>query len=157
MKYIHTNIIAKDWKRLAVFYETVFACERIPPERDLKGEWADAVTGIPGVRIRGAHLKLPGYDEDGPTLEIFEYNSSIPVQNKTINRHGFGHVAFRVDNVDKTLDHILAEGGDKLGDPVRVAIPGVGTLTVVYTKDPEGNFVEIQELEKDEDNHDSGH
>jgi predicted enzyme related to lactoylglutathione lyase len=33
-KYVHTNLIAKDWKRLSGFYETVFGCVAVAPERD---------------------------------------------------------------------------------------------------------------------------
>jgi len=69
-KYVHTNLIARDWKSLADFYIQVFGCTPVPPERDISGEWIDGMTGISDVRIRGAHLRLPGY-EDGPTLEIF--------------------------------------------------------------------------------------
>jgi len=34
-KYKHTNIVANDWRSLAKFYEDVFGCEFVPPERDL--------------------------------------------------------------------------------------------------------------------------
>ncbi|MBN2520689.1 MAG: VOC family protein [Bacteroidales bacterium] len=41
VKYIHTNIVAKDWQKLADFYEKVFGCKKLYPERNLKGEWID--------------------------------------------------------------------------------------------------------------------
>jgi hypothetical protein len=75
-KYAHTNLVAHNWKRLALFYETVFGCVPIPPERDLSGDWLDKVTGIPGAHIRGTHLQLPGYEQGGPTLEIFHKGGS---------------------------------------------------------------------------------
>ncbi len=50
---VHVNLIARDWRCLAAFYETVFGCVRVPPERDLAGPWLDAATGIPGAHIRG--------------------------------------------------------------------------------------------------------
>ncbi len=37
-KYIHTNLVAKDWRRLADFYQTVFGCVPVPPERDFEGK-----------------------------------------------------------------------------------------------------------------------
>ena len=70
-KYAHTNLIAKDWKRLATFYQDVFGCVPVPSERDLSGEWVDKATGISGTHIFGMHLRLPGYGDDGPTVEIF--------------------------------------------------------------------------------------
>jgi predicted enzyme related to lactoylglutathione lyase len=33
-KYGHTNLIAKDWKALARFYEEQLGCTPVPPERD---------------------------------------------------------------------------------------------------------------------------
>lgn len=72
-RFTHTNLIARDWRRLASFYESVFGCTMIWPQRDLAGKWLDRATGLSDARIRGAHLQLPGYDLDGPTLEIYEY------------------------------------------------------------------------------------
>lgn len=40
-KFVHTNLIAQNWKRLAEFYEEVFGCRPLPPERRLKGQWLD--------------------------------------------------------------------------------------------------------------------
>ena len=37
-RYVHTNLIAEDWKKLAGFYEEVFGCKIVPPERDFKGK-----------------------------------------------------------------------------------------------------------------------
>ena len=36
-KYVHTNLIARDWKRLIRFYIDVFGCEPKGPERDMSG------------------------------------------------------------------------------------------------------------------------
>ena len=66
MRYIHTNIIARDWKKLAEFYKDVFDCVEVPPERDLSGQWLDLATGLRGARIKGVHLRLPGYGEMVP-------------------------------------------------------------------------------------------
>ena len=71
--YRHTNIISKDWNKLAQFYETVFGCIRVPPERQLSGKWLDKGTGVAGAKISGVQLRLPGHGDTGPTLEIFQY------------------------------------------------------------------------------------
>ena len=73
-RYVHTNLIARDWRGLARFYQEVLGCVPVPPERDLSGPDMDAGTGIPGAHLRGMHLRLPGRGDDGPTLEIFTYN-----------------------------------------------------------------------------------
>jgi predicted enzyme related to lactoylglutathione lyase len=148
IKYTHTNIIAKDWKSLASFYIEVFQCEPIYPERNLTGEWIDKITGIENVRIRGMHLRLPGYT-DGPTLEIFEYEpSNLSTAKTVINCQGLTHLAFHVDSVEDVLKKLLDNGGEQLGELIIQKYEGIGTLTVVYARDPEGNIIEIQNWEK---------
>ena len=69
MKYTHTNLVARDWRRLADFYIKVFGCTPVPPERDLSGDWLDKATSLQDAHIRGVHLRLPGHGDAGPTLE----------------------------------------------------------------------------------------
>ena len=95
MKYVHTNIISKDWKALARFYIDTFECKLIPPVRKQQGDWLSRGTGVENAALEGAHLLLPGYGEEGPTLEIYGYRH---IEFQTIapaNRRGFGHIAFR--------------------------------------------------------------
>ncbi len=56
-RYVHTNLVAADWRRLARFYEELFDCRSVPPESALAGEWLHQATGIPDVEIHGAHLR----------------------------------------------------------------------------------------------------
>lgn len=144
VRYVHTNLIAKDWRRLATFYESVFGCIPVPPERDLSGEWLEAATGVPQARIRGIHLRLPGYGEQGPTLEIFQHNRPIDPSKPVANRPGFAHIAFAVDDVAAARDAVLAAGGGTVGDLVSVEIRGAGHITFAYVTDPEGNTIELQ-------------
>ncbi len=143
IKFAHTNIIAQDWKKLAQFYQDVFDCKPIYPERDLKGDWIDRATALKNTHIQGIHLRLPGYDNSGPTLEIFQYPDTETTK-KTINSSGFSHIAFLVDNLAEILQKLLKKGGSQLGEIVEKEISGVGKLTFVYAKDPEENIVEIQ-------------
>ena len=143
-RYAHTNLIARDWRRLAAFYENVLGCVPVPPERDLKGEWLERGTGVDGARIRGIHLRLPGHGANGPTLEIFGYDAIVEAPPPPANRVGYTHIAFAVDDVSKARDAVLAAGGSPLGTIESVVIQDVGTITVVYVRDPEGNIIELQ-------------
>jgi len=60
IRYAHTNVVARDWRKLSTFYEEVFGCEPIGVERDYSGETVDKLTGMSGIRVRGRHLRLPG-------------------------------------------------------------------------------------------------
>lgn len=146
-KFSHVNIISREWRKLADFYIRVFDCKPKPPERNLSGKWVDELTDLSGAHIKGMHLLLPGYDSDGPTLEIFEYNENINNPGKMINLEGFGHIAFSVENVESKLNLLLENGGSAVGKLIDAEINGVGKITVVYAKDPEGNIIEIQKWE----------
>lgn len=147
IKYVHTNLIARDWKKLARFYIEVFGCTSTYPERDLSGPWIEKMTGIAGVRIRGVHLKLPGY-ENGPTLEIFSYQPQINSPAPSVHQTGFGHIAFHVDEVEEILQKVVDHGGSNYGEKIEAEIPGAGFLEAVYARDPEGNIIEIQHWTK---------
>jgi predicted enzyme related to lactoylglutathione lyase len=148
IKFVHINLIAREWKKLAQFYIDVFDCVPVYPERDLSGDWIDNLTKIPEVTIRGIHLRLPGYD-NGPTLEIFEYNKLTDQNNlPRINDPGFSHIAFHVNNVKETLQKLITHEGELYGELIKKEIEGIGVLTAVYAKDPEGNIVELQNWQK---------
>lgn len=146
-KYVHTNIVARDWKQLAAFYQGVFGCQPVPPERHLQGAWIDKATGIPNVRLDGQHLRLPGYGDSGPTLEIFQYNPLAEDVLTRVNRPGFAHIAFAVEDVAAALEQIIEAGGSDYGKITRTEIGGAGTITFVYAADPEGNIIELQHWE----------
>lgn len=143
-KYVHTNLIAEDWKSLSNFYCEVFGCTVVPPERDYKGEKLEAATGISGVHLRGVHLRLPGFDVDGPTLEIFSYEPQNEKLKTCVNRPGFGHIAFQVDEVEKAKEIVLNNGGKIIGDIVELQTSNGSKVKWCYVTDPEGNIIELQ-------------
>jgi lactoylglutathione lyase len=149
IRYAHTNIVARDWKRLAGFYTRVLGCTPEPPVRDLSGDWLDALTSLRNARARGVHLRLPGHGRAGPTLEIFEYSGTKNGRPPAINRPGFAHIAFSVPDVKKALHEVKCNGGSSVGDLVAARIEGVGMIDVVYARDPEGNIIELQKWERD--------
>lgn len=143
-RFVHVNIVARDWRKLAEFYQQIFGCVIVPPERDLSGQWLEDVTGVLGARIQGAHLRLPGLGDDGPTLEIFQYTPQLEGRQPASNRPGFSHIAFAVDDVEAAQDAVLSAGGKSVGKLVSHINPGIGKLEVVYVTDPEGNIIELQ-------------
>jgi lactoylglutathione lyase len=159
IRYVHTNLVTRDWRRLVRFYVKVFGCRIEPPERDLKGPWLDRLTAIRDSRVRGAHLVLPGFARNGPTLEIFQYSRparsklarSQPLRSKSrrsksapVDAPGLRHLAFSARNVKAVLARVEKNGGSRVGEMVSACVEGVGTIEVVYARDPEGNVIEIQ-------------
>lgn len=143
-RYGHTNIIARDWRALSDFYQRVFGCVPVPPERDYSGPDLEAGTGVRGAAVQGVHLRLPGYGEAGPTLEIYSYTILAEAQPTAVNRPGFGHIAFAVPDVPRARAEVLARGGHALGQVVTLETATGAKVTWCYVADPEGNVVELQ-------------
>lgn len=150
IRYVHTNLIAKDWKKLSLFYQHVFGCRPVPPERDLKGQWLDDLTGLKAAHITGEHLLLPGYEDGLPTLEIFSYDQMDEKNPKTVNGSGLAHLAFEVDDLKAVLQKVLEEGGSRLGETVSAQYPNHVTASFAYVRDIEGNIIELQNWKKRE-------
>ena len=147
-KYVHTNVVAHDWRGLARFYQDVFECRPVPPERNYRGAWVSDVTGLPDASLEGIHFRLPGYDDRGPTLEIFQYHPVEDGLAPAVNRRGFAHIAFHVDDVSKAREAVLGAGGRDLGKMHTMEVAGAGTITLIYMTDPEGNIIELQRWSK---------
>lgn len=143
-RYVHTNLIARDWRALSKFYESLFGCVVVPPERNFSGPDLEAGTGVPGAALRGVHLRLPGYGENGPTLEIFSYSPEVESPAPAVNRAGFAHLAFAVASVADARSQVLAAGGRPVGEIVTLTIATGGKVTWCYVTDPEGNIIELQ-------------
>ena len=143
-RYVHTNLIARDWEALARFYERTFGCERVPPERSYEGAALEAGTGVPGAVLRGVHLRLPGGGDGGPTLEIYNYSVLADNSTAAVNRPGFSHIAFDVPDVRAARAVVLATGGRAVGEVVTLTTATGARVTWCYVTDPEGNAIELQ-------------
>ena len=144
VRFGHVNVTASDWRRLAAFYIDVFGCVFVPPERDISGPVLEAATGVRGAHLRGAHLRLPGLGDDGPTLEIFQYDDALPHPGPANKRPGWGHLAFQVSNVGAALDAVVAAGGARIGEVVTTTTATGRQVTWCYATDPDGNIIELQ-------------
>jgi predicted enzyme related to lactoylglutathione lyase len=143
-RYVHTNLIAENWQTLSHFYEKVFGCSPVPPERAYSGSELEKGTGLPGVGLSGVHLRLPGCGAQGPTLEIFQYAPTTSRTDHAVNQPGFTHLAFAVGSVSSARAEVLAAGGSAVGDVVVVTKPNGVDIEWCYVRDPEGNMIELQ-------------
>ena len=143
-RFGHVNLIARDWRALSRFYERVFGMELVPPLRDYAGDDLSAGTGVPDASLQGGHWRLPGLGPDGPTLEIYQYGSMPDASEPVVNRPGFGHLAFAVDDVAAAAEEVLREGGSAVGSVVTLQTADGRRVTWAYVRDPEGNILELQ-------------
>jgi catechol 2,3-dioxygenase-like lactoylglutathione lyase family enzyme len=143
-RYAHTNVIARDWVRLADFYESVLGCVPVPPERDYSGATLEAGTGVAGSTLSGVHLRLPGRGPDGPTLEIYSFSVRADGPAPAVNRPGLAHLAFEVESVADARSEVLASGGRPVGEVITLTTAAGARVTMCYVTDPEGNVLELQ-------------
>lgn len=115
MKYCHVCISCKDWRVISQFYQDVFECRPLDPQRSLTGEWTGRLLGgqaDENACIEGEHLVVPGYGDGGPTLEILSYKPRGNATTLNTYDFGFTHICFEVENdITETLEKFLAHGG----------------------------------------------
>ena len=106
-------------------------------------------TGVKNAALEGVHLKLPGHGNNGPTLEIYTYHKVLENLTPVANRKGLGHLAFEVNDVEKVLAKLIKNGGKAIGAISQNKVDQVGLITFVYTQDPDGNIIELQNWKKE--------
>jgi len=142
--YAHTNITVRDFDRMVAFYRDVFGCTPTMETETLTGDWVGDITGVAEAQLRVLHLRLPGGGADGPTLEIIAYDDGDEAQGPKADRPGFGHIAFRVPDVEAARQAVLGAGGGAVGEIVSQDMGARGRVTETYVTDPEGNIIELQ-------------
>ena len=142
-RFYHAGLVARDAAKLAAFYIAVLGCTETGDRHDIAGLPVSRGMGLPGAHLVGLDLRMPGHGADGPVLEIFQLDRVVAGEHE-VNRAGLMHLAFSVDDVAETLALLIAEGGSTLGEITSLEVENVGTATMVYARDPEGNIVEIQ-------------
>jgi predicted enzyme related to lactoylglutathione lyase len=143
-RFGHVNVTTTDWRRLAAFYGDLFGCTIVPPERDYRGADLEAATRVQGAHLTGAHLRLPGHGDTGPTIEIYQYGDVEPGRPPRVDRAGWGHIAFQVPDVPAALEAVVEAGGSRFGDVVTLTTSTGGRVTWCYAADPDGNLLELQ-------------
>lgn len=76
-------------------------------------------------------------EKDGFTLELNYYEKDSPYNTKYVVGEGLDHLAFKVDDLDKTL-----EEAKKAGHPTILQMKADGGRWA-YIEDPDGNWIEL--------------
>lgn len=139
LKTRHTGLVVRDLKLSIRFYESLGL--KVWRQEEESGTYIDTVVGISNVRIEWAKMRCP----DESMLELLQYHSHPDVGQKVnspSNKLGCSHVAFTVENIEKTCIQIVQFGGTLVNAPI---IAPSGLVTVAYCHDPDGILLEIVE------------
>ena len=138
----HTGFVVKDLERSLEFYTDVVGMKLVRlVERT--GSPISQVVGYPNCHLK---IALVSAGDGGHMLELLQYVQPPSADRPTEERSVIGgsHLAVEVDDIQQTYQDLLDRGAQKLNPPVDVA-PG---RTACYLQDPEGNWLELLELDE---------
>jgi len=123
---------------IAFFVELGLVLEGRAP---IQGDWADGVTGLPGMRVEIAMLRTP----DGHSrLELSRFDApAVAADHRAapVNALGYLRVMFAVEDLDDTLARL-----SKLGATVVDQVVTYGDVyRLCYIRGPEGILIGLAE------------
>lgn len=138
----HPSITTGDLDRSLAFYEGILGFKPVFSfgweAGTAMAAFAAKITAIPDSTARAVTLKA-----GNGFLEIFEY--TLPESNRTddrsLSQQGFSHICFDSDDVIADHARLVAAGVTFNSEPI-----DVGPMRVCYCRDPDGNFVELQQI-----------
>lgn len=121
---------------------------------DAQLAWYQKVFGFPiakpfeieALGLRGAFLLGP----NDVAIEFLERAGSThrkPAGSAPdeLLAQGWGHLCFRVDDIEATFESLVAAGARVINAPTQSPEPGV---RFAYVTDPEGNFIELVDRDR---------
>ena len=136
----HVGIVVKDMEKMLAFYRD-FLGLAVQIDFCEKGAFIDTVQDLDGVNLRMVKLALP----DGSLIELL-CDEGHPIEAPNRRRMcdpGIVHVAFTVEDVEKTYEAFTAQGLETLSPPT--TSPD-GKARLFFARDPEGNLMELVEM-----------
>ncbi len=107
----------------------------------IEGDWADGVTGLPGMRVEIAMMRTP--DGHG-RLELSRFLAPpVAADHRAapVNALGYLRVMFTVEDIDDTLARLGKLGAQLVGEVVRYQ----DLYRLCYIRGPEGILVGLAE------------
>jgi catechol 2,3-dioxygenase-like lactoylglutathione lyase family enzyme len=137
----HVAICTPDADRSIAFYRDQLGFKVVVDQSWQPGvDMADTVLGLERSSGRQVLLRI-----GNAYLELFEFWSPpgrAGDPQRPVSDHGYTHLCIDVDDLDETYERLLTIGVP-FHSPPQDLFPGVRTC---YSRDPDGNVVEIQEL-----------
>jgi catechol 2,3-dioxygenase-like lactoylglutathione lyase family enzyme len=136
----HTGIVVTDMEKSLQFYRDLMGLKPVIDFTE-KGEFIDTISNTKGIDLRMVKLMT----EDGGMIELLHY-ASYPQPERGENKlyeTGPTHVAFTVDDVDKTYADWIAKGVKCNSEPV---VSPDGKAKLFFCQDPDGTYLEIVQM-----------
>ena len=140
----HLGICVSDLARSLAFYRDGLGFREVG-RLDVAGDEASRLLAIDGVKLEAVYL-----ERDGTRIELLFYPAGTESAGPgpvAMNRPGFTHLSFRVDELDAVADALVACGGRLLAE-TRIDNPRF-RARAVFATDPDGTRIELVEAPGD--------
>ena len=136
----HVGIVVRDMDRSLPFYRDLLRLEVWADFTD-DSEYISELTKLPGARVRMVKLRTPC----GVSVELLQYLSHPLLKPERLpsNALGCSHVAFQVDDIERTYAH-LVKAGVQFHCPPRISPDGGAKVS--YCRDFEDVLIELVEI-----------
>ena len=139
LRWHHTSLAVTDIDLAIAFHREAFGLDVIFEERGMSAQIA-SIAGVPGLVCDLVQMR---YERADQVLEFiaFRPDGGTGFEPELVPlRPGSAHVAFLVENLEKSLAHVEALGAVRLGE-----ITEFSDGRAVYCRAPGGSFFEMEE------------
>jgi catechol 2,3-dioxygenase-like lactoylglutathione lyase family enzyme len=136
----HTSFTVADLDRTVRFWTEAVGF-RAASVGERSGDWQQRLTGVPGARLRIAHLYGHGHH-----MEFIQYlEGAADGPRLEPNMPGAAHVCLEVIDIAGAVQRLMAAGATAQGEIVEVTSGPVGGGKAGYIRDPNGILIELYE------------
>ncbi|WP_435176415.1 VOC family protein [Halorussus sp. AFM4] len=136
----HVGIVVSDLDEAVSFYRDALGLS-VADEFTLTEDGIGTAIGVDGATGEFVHLEACGDDGDDTRIELIEYDpAGDDCTAGAINQVGAKHVGFAVEDIEEFYEN-LPDEVEPVSEPQAIEID----TSILFFRDPEGNFVEVVE------------
>jgi glyoxylase I family protein len=141
----HIAITVSDTERSLRFYRDALGLEQVE-QHQLEGSKIEHALGVAGANAQSTRLAVKG--TPSILIDLMEFRTPVkePVLPPT-GAVGSTHFALAVESLSEVYERLRREGIEFVSDPVTFELTE-GAVTVVFTRDPDGNIVELVDMQQ---------
>jgi catechol 2,3-dioxygenase-like lactoylglutathione lyase family enzyme len=136
----HIAVTVSDTERSLRFYRDALGLEQVE-QHQLDGARIELALGVAGAKAQSTRLAVKG--TPSILIDLMEFRTPVkePVLAPT-GAVGSTHFALAVENLPEVYERLRSQGIEFVSEPVTFELTE-GSVTVVFTRDPDGNIVEL--------------